>query len=72
MDRTVILSDGTQVPCIGQGTWVLGEHRDGLEREQEALRAGIESGMTLIDTAEMYGDGRAGSLCRRPWPVWSS
>ena len=59
MDREVCLSDGTKLPCIGQGTWFLGEHKDRLEREQKALCAGISAGMTLIDTAEMYGSGKA-------------
>lgn len=59
MDREVCLSDGTKLPCIGQGTWFLGEHKDRLEREQKALCAGINAGMTLIDTAEMYGSGKA-------------
>lgn len=59
MDREVCLSDGTKLPCIGQGTWFLGEHKDRLEREQKVLCAGINAGMTLIDTAEMYGSGKA-------------
>lgn len=64
-ERRVLLSDGTEVSAIGQGTWYLGEHRDSMAREQEALRAGIESGMTLIDTAEMYGNGKAELLIGR-------
>ncbi|WP_294496542.1 aldo/keto reductase [uncultured Gemmiger sp.] len=47
---------------IGQGTWYLGEHPDTFARECSALRAGIEAGMTLIDTAEMYGNGAAEHL----------
>lgn len=65
MEREVCLSDGTKVPCIGQGTWFLGEHRDRIQREQEALTAGINAGMTLIDTAEMYGGGKAELLIGR-------
>lgn len=65
MDRQVYLADGTGVPCIGQGTWFLGERRDSQEREQEALTAGIEAGMTLVDTAEMYGSGKAELLVGR-------
>ena len=55
--RTVILPDDTHVPALGQGTWRMGE--DARQRKQEiaALRAGVNLGMTLIDTAEMYGDG---------------
>lgn len=65
MSVTVSLSDNARVPCIGQGTWFLGERRDNQAREQEALRAGIEAGMTLIDTAEMYGSGKAELLVGR-------
>jgi diketogulonate reductase-like aldo/keto reductase len=49
---------GVRVPVIGQGTWRMGESRDA-EREIAALRLGLDLGMTHIDTAEMYGDGRA-------------
>lgn len=59
MDRMVTLPDGAAVPAIGQGTWFLGEQRSQFEQEREALRAGVEAGMTLIDTAEMYGSGKA-------------
>lgn len=57
--RTVRLPDGVAVPALGQGTWRMGE--DGRERAREvaALRLGIELGLTLIDTAEMYGEGGA-------------
>ncbi len=59
MERHVILPDGTAVPAIGQGTWFLGEQKNRFEQEKEALTAGVEAGMTLIDTAEMYGSGKA-------------
>ncbi len=59
MTRTVGLPDGTQVPALGQGTWHMGETRREQAAEVAALRLGIELGMTLIDTAEMYGDGGA-------------
>ncbi len=65
MERQVHLADGTVVPCIGQGTWFLGERKDSQVREQEALTAGIQEGMTLIDTAEMYGSGKAELLVGR-------
>lgn len=65
MERQVRLGDGTVVPCIGQGTWFLGEHKDRLLGEQEALTAGVDAGMTLIDTAEMYGSGKAEALVGR-------
>ena len=50
------------MPRLGQGTWNMGDSAARREQELAALRAGIELGMTLIDTAEMYGDGRAESL----------
>jgi diketogulonate reductase-like aldo/keto reductase len=62
MEHMVTLSDGTKVPAIGQGTWFLGESKPAESSEMEALLAGIDQGMTLIDTAEMYGDGKAESL----------
>lgn len=65
MERQVRLSDGTMVPCLGQGTWFLGEHKSQIVREQEALTAGIDAGMTLLDTAEMYGSGKAEALVGR-------
>ena len=57
--RTVVLSDGKRVPVLGQGTWRMGESKSARAREVAALRLGIEFGMSLIDTAEMYGDGGA-------------
>ncbi len=59
MTRTVTLPDGTAVPALGQGTWHMGEHGREAKREVAALQLGIELGMTLIDTAEMYGNGGA-------------
>ncbi|WP_114377258.1 aldo/keto reductase [Elioraea thermophila] len=57
--RTVRLPDGVSVPALGQGTWRMGEERRERAREVAALRLGIELGLTLIDTAEMYGEGGA-------------
>jgi diketogulonate reductase-like aldo/keto reductase len=57
--RTVVLTDGKRVPLLGQGTWRMGESKSARAREVAALRLGIELGMSLIDTAEMYGDGMA-------------
>jgi diketogulonate reductase-like aldo/keto reductase len=59
MMNTVTLPDGEKVPALGQGTWMMGERRDRRAAEIAALRAGVEQGMTLIDTAEMYGEGAA-------------
>lgn len=57
--KTVTLPDGKRVPALGQGTWGMGEDNRGRAREVAALRLGIKLGMSLIDTAEMYGDGGA-------------
>jgi diketogulonate reductase-like aldo/keto reductase len=57
--KTVALPDSTRVPMLGQGTWHLGENKSAHAEEVAALRLGIELGMTLIDTAEMYGHGGA-------------
>ena len=57
--RTVSLRGGEQVPCLGQGTWYMGDKRSAMRAEADALRLGIDLGMTLIDTAEMYADGGA-------------
>ena len=60
--RTVALSDGKRVPVLGQGTWRMGESKSARANEVAALRLGIELGMSLIDTAEMYGDGEAEAI----------
>ncbi|RFZ77908.1 aldo/keto reductase [Lacrimispora amygdalina] len=60
--QSVMLPDGTAVPSLGQGTWFLGERRNRRKEELDSLRAGISAGMTLLDTAEMYGDGKAEEL----------
>jgi diketogulonate reductase-like aldo/keto reductase len=57
--KTVSFADGAKVPALGQGTWRMGESKSVHKDEVEAVRLGIELGMTLIDTAEMYGDGGA-------------
>ena len=60
--RHVELPDGTRVPALGQGTWTMAEGRRPRAEEVAALRAGLDLGMTLVDTAEMYGDGAAEEL----------
>ncbi|CAG7658215.1 2,5-diketo-D-gluconic acid reductase B [Paenibacillus allorhizosphaerae] len=57
MKHWVILADGTAVPAIGQGTWHVGDKRSMRKQEIAALRLGVELGMNVIDTAEMYGEG---------------
>jgi diketogulonate reductase-like aldo/keto reductase len=54
---SVALPDGERIPKLGQGTWEMGERASRRSDEIAALREGIALGMTLIDTAEMYGDG---------------
>jgi diketogulonate reductase-like aldo/keto reductase len=54
-ERTVRFRDGTVVPALGQGSADLGKGRRPLADEEEALRTGLSLGMTLIDTAEIYG-----------------
>lgn len=56
------LSNGIVVPRLGMGTWYLGEKLSAREEEIRALQTGIENGMTLIDTAEMYGNGLSEQL----------
>lgn len=57
--KSVVFSGQATLPAIGQGTWYMGENASSRAKEVEALRAGVEAGLTLIDTAEMYADGGA-------------
>lgn len=57
--RRATFPGGEEVPVLGQGTWRMGEDPDKRRSEVSSLRTGLELGMTLIDTAEMYGDGGA-------------
>lgn len=58
-DKNVIFADNVVLPAIGQGTWYMGENERQRQQEVDALRAGIDLGLGLIDTAEMYADGGA-------------
>jgi diketogulonate reductase-like aldo/keto reductase len=60
--KTVALPSGEQVPAFGQGTWNMGDARATRAEELACLRLGLDLGITLIDTAEMYGDGCSESL----------
>jgi diketogulonate reductase-like aldo/keto reductase len=60
--RATKLPSGEAVPVLGQGTWRLGEGLRPREDEIAALRLGLDLGMTLIDTAEMYGNGATETL----------
>ena len=55
--KSTVLPDDESVPVLGQGTWRMGESKRAHANEVAALRLGIELGMTLIDSAEMYGEG---------------
>ena len=57
--RTLTLPSGNDIPVFGLGTWRMGEHDDQFRREVDVIRAALEMGITLIDTAEMYGEGGA-------------
>src|SRR5665811_1005023 len=57
--RAIKFHDGTVVPALGQGSWHLAQGRHPEAVEEEALRTGLSLGMTLIDTAELYGNGRS-------------
>ena len=62
--RTVKLPSGERIPVLGQGTWHLAEVAARRDEEILALRRGLDLGMTVIDTAEMYADGEAEKLVR--------
>jgi diketogulonate reductase-like aldo/keto reductase len=53
------LPSGNQIPTFGLGTWCMGEHQNNFKQETGAIRAALDMGITLIDTAEMYGEGGA-------------
>lgn len=57
--KTVRLPSGEQLPALGQGTWYMGEDRSARQEEVAALQLGLDLGLTLIDTAEMYAEGGA-------------
>jgi diketogulonate reductase-like aldo/keto reductase len=57
--RTVILNSGATVPVLGLGTWRMGERKADRAAEVAAIKLGLSLGLTLIDTAEMYGEGGA-------------
>jgi len=60
--RTMRLPSGRSIPVFGQGTWLMGEILSKRNAELAALQRGLDLGLTLIDTAEMYGDGAAEEL----------
>lgn len=63
--RTVTMPDGAAVSALGQGSWHLGQGRRPAPEEEAAMRAGLDLGLTVLDTAELYGTGRAEELIGR-------
>ncbi|TNF87151.1 MAG: aldo/keto reductase [Gammaproteobacteria bacterium] len=57
--RNLNLPSGNSMPVFGLGTWRMGEHSDQFQQEADAIRAALDMGVRLIDTAEMYGEGGA-------------
>lgn len=62
ISKHITLPDGTHLPALGQGTWFIGDHPSSAQDEIRALQQGLDLGLSVIDTAEMYGDGRSESL----------
>ena len=60
--RTITLPGGECIPALGIGTWNMGDHRQTRAGEVAALQLAVDLGMTVVDTAEMYGNGAAESL----------
>ena len=60
--KTIALPSGERVPALGQGTWNMGDEAATRAEEIAALRLGLDLGLTLVDTAEMYGNGRSEEL----------
>lgn len=60
--KTVIFRDGCTVPALGMGSWNMGDSNASRAEEVASLRAGLDAGLSVIDTAEMYGSGRSERL----------
>ena len=60
--KTITLPDSRKVPALGMGAWKIGEDKHRRSAEIAALQRGMDLGMTLIDTAEMYGEGASEEL----------
>ena len=66
--KTVTLPCGETVPSLGQGSWKIGSDPARRQEEIATLRSGIDLGMTLVDTAEMYGEGESARSTRTTRP----
>lgn len=64
--KTVTLRNGVTVPALGMGTWNIGDSAARRSDEIESLRQGLEAGLRVVDTAEMYGNGRSEELVGKP------
>ncbi len=62
MEKYLTLKDGTRMPRLGMGTWKMGDSRRLHDQELESLKVGLDDGITLIDTAELYGYGNSERL----------
>ena len=60
--KSVKLPTGEKIPALGQGTWNMGDRRESRAEEIAALQLGLDLGLRLIDTAEMYGEGKSETL----------
>src|SRR4051794_8226078 len=60
--KAITFPSGEKVPALGQGTWRMGDDPAKRREEIAALQQGIDLGLTLVDTAEMYGEGKAEAL----------
>src|SRR5258708_31567462 len=60
--KSVTLPSGETIPALGQGTWNMGDKRATRAEEIATLKLGLDLGLKLIDTAEMYGEGKAEEL----------
>ncbi|MBD1852019.1 aldo/keto reductase [Leptolyngbya sp. ST-U4] len=69
--KAIALPSGQSIPVLGMGTWQMGERSRDRQTEINALKHGIELGITLIDTAEMYGEGSAEEVIAEAFTSWS-
>lgn len=60
--KSVTLPGGERVPALGMGTWNIGDHRNTRAEEIATLQLGLDMGLRVVDTAEMYGEGLSESL----------